>query len=261
MRAIKYASTACAFALVMALAGCSGAGTEASSSVGSSSTQAGGSQSAVAQVEAWEYTPLDEVHLENDAQTIYDSAADGTDAADYTPVIVLATQVVSGTNYAYLCETPDDEWHIVAVYQDTQKNDSIISDEAIDIEDVNTIDLDAEGGDEELVGAWEVIVPEGPSVLSEVSYFAFDAATTNISSVQNIDLTPVATLGQQTAQPGTNYRYLCVGVPEEDEDSDGSSSAAAEDASLYVLEVHATSDENASVTSLKFFDFLSYIDQ
>lgn len=59
-----------------------------------------------------------------------DSYQTGTITVAYTPVAVLGTQVVAGTNYAVLCKASEinkgTTWVIVYLYQDLENNASII---------------------------------------------------------------------------------------------------------------------------------------
>ena len=172
MKKLGYAVLACTVAMALALAGCSGnTAASSSSAADSGSTSAtesnAGTKEAPALDGGWEYQPLDEVYLDADAQKIFDNAAKGSDAAKYTPVAVLATQVVAGTNYAFLCESDANTWRIVAVYNDLQNKASIFSDEEIDVANVKVADTGQPGGDENVSGAWEPIMPEGPAVISE----------------------------------------------------------------------------------------------
>ena len=247
MKKLGYLVLAGACALAIALAGCSG-GTASSSSAESESSAAESSSTAI--TGGWAFTPLDEINLDADAQKVFKSATADSDAGKYTPVAVLATQVVSGTNYAFLCQTDANAWDIVAVYQDLQGKDSVMSDKAIDIAEVKADSLDRAGGDEELVGAWEVVMPEAPAVLPEDAWVAFDTAFESYANDKGLDLIPVASLGSQLVS-GTNYRILCA----------GQESASKPATSLYVVDVYAPLQGDPEFTSVNYFDLLSYIDQ
>ena len=244
MKKFGYLVIACVCAAALALVGCGNNGAASSSATADSESS---TKEAPAIDGGWEYQPLDEVHLDADAQKIFDNAAKGADAQKYTPVAVLATQVVAGMNYAFLCETDANTWHIVAVYNDLQDKASIISDEEIDVANVKVAETDQPGGDENLVGAWEVVMPEGPAVISETSWIAFDDA---MEGSAGLDLVPQATLGSQVVA-GTNYRYLCAGQPVVQDPS----------TSLYIVDVYSDLDGKSQISDVKYFDLLSYIDQ
>ena len=60
-------------------------------------------------------------------------ATENLDGAEYTPVALLATQVVAGVNYCILCQitpvVPDAEshWSLVYIYADLQGNAEIMN--------------------------------------------------------------------------------------------------------------------------------------
>jgi hypothetical protein len=64
-----------------------------------------------------------------------DSYQTGTITVAYTPVALLATQVVAGTNYAVLCKASEinkgTTWVIVYLYQDLQGTASVLSIEGL----------------------------------------------------------------------------------------------------------------------------------
>ena len=71
--------------------------------------------------------------INNKFQLAMDSYQTGTITIAYTPVAVLGTQVVAGTNHAFLCQAtvvaPDavPSWKIVFLYQDLQGNVSVLN--------------------------------------------------------------------------------------------------------------------------------------
>ena len=66
------------------------------------------------------------------AQTAFDKAADGFVGSHIEPMALLGTQVVAGTNHAFLCQAtvvvPDaqPEWMVVYLYQDLQGEISVL---------------------------------------------------------------------------------------------------------------------------------------
>ncbi len=61
---------------------------------------------------------------------IFNKAVEGTDYADYTPVTLLATQVVAGRNYKFLCTDAAGAEFTVVIYRDLSDNCSVTSVEA-----------------------------------------------------------------------------------------------------------------------------------
>lgn len=71
--------------------------------------------------------------LPEDAQAAFDKALAEWDGAIYTPVALLSTQVVAGTNYCILCQItpvvpdPVPTWALVYIYADLQGNAEIMN--------------------------------------------------------------------------------------------------------------------------------------
>lgn len=87
----------------------------------SSATLAGGWQPVTAEAQL----------LSEDAQAAFDKATEGLVGATYTPVAILSTQLVAGTNYCILCQitpvVPDavPTWNLVYIYADLEGNAEI----------------------------------------------------------------------------------------------------------------------------------------
>ena len=79
----------------------------------------------------WETVPHEAVKLPDNAQEAFDKVKDSLDDGEYTPVSLMATQIVAGTNYCILCQiTPSDsgaesKWALVYIYADLQGNAEI----------------------------------------------------------------------------------------------------------------------------------------
>ena len=79
-------------------------------------------------VGGWENIPHEAEALPDDAQEAFDKVKESLDDGEYTPVSLMATQVVAGTNYCILCQiTPSDpdagsKWALVYIYADLQGN-------------------------------------------------------------------------------------------------------------------------------------------
>ena len=102
--------------------------------------------------------------LTEEAQSAFDKATEGLLGVNYTPLALLGTQLVSGTNYCFLCEAtvvyPDAQpyYAVVSVYQDLQGKAEILNIVALDlgkIAESGTIeDSQPDGG--ALLGGWTV---------------------------------------------------------------------------------------------------------
>ena len=87
----------------------------------------------------WEAAQDNEITAERKA--IFDKATETLTGATYTPVTYLGSQVVAGTNHAFLCKSePSVEelktsptWIIVYIYQDLEGKCEIIKTEEVEL--------------------------------------------------------------------------------------------------------------------------------
>ena len=76
----------------------------------------------------WTVVPAQAAPLPEDAQTAFDKAVAAQDDGAYTPVALLSTQLVAGTNYCVFCQVTPKEadaapfWALVYIYADLQGN-------------------------------------------------------------------------------------------------------------------------------------------
>ena len=113
-----------------------------------------------AKVGGWTLT--DDGALTQEAQSAFDKAMEGLVGVNYTPLALLGTQLVSGTNYSLLCEAtvvyPDAQpyYAVVTLYQDLQGKAEVKNIVALDlgkIEESGKIeDSQPQGG--QLLGGW-----------------------------------------------------------------------------------------------------------
>lgn len=80
----------------------------------------------------WEMADHEAQELPDGAQKAFDTAKEKLKDGEYTPVSLLATQVVAGTNYCILCQVdPSDnsgqKWTLVYIYADLQGNAEIMN--------------------------------------------------------------------------------------------------------------------------------------
>ncbi|MCR4723247.1 MAG: hypothetical protein K5629_05665 [Eubacteriales bacterium] len=109
----------------------------------SSDADAWGSESGI--VGGWTETVSPE--MTDEAKTALEKACETLTGAEYTPVALLATQVVAGTNYRMICEarpsvpSPECRYAIVTVYADLQGKAEIL-----DITEFQDKDIYSESG-------------------------------------------------------------------------------------------------------------------
>lgn len=79
----------------------------------------------------WEITAAEGCTLPEAAQAAFEKATGTLLGATYTPVALLATQIVAGTNYCVLCQIapvvpdPVPKWALVYIYADLEGNAEI----------------------------------------------------------------------------------------------------------------------------------------
>ncbi|MBR3310865.1 MAG: hypothetical protein IKG15_03465 [Solobacterium sp.] len=187
----------------------------------------------------WTVNSEANVNLTEKETAVFEQATETLTGVGYTPVAVVAEQVVSGTNRAYLCTgtvvTPDaePEWYILTIYEPFEGSPEIIGNIKMDINNIYTLE---NVNTQEAVGSWEVKKAD-PVRLPENAQNAFDKAAEGYTGV---GFYPVALLGTQVVS-GTNYRILCRG---EMVTSDPV-------VSLYVIDVYEDPEHNAQITDVK----------
>ena len=217
-----------------------------------------------------------ETDVSEEDQQRFTNAASGLYAEIYQPVSVLATQLVAGMNYAYLCRlVPITEyqplWMIAVVYEDLEGNVSLTS-----IRDLNVNDpvlLAEKPGNDGAVGAWTAAgrtgdasseeAPQGIS-LPEGADEAFRQA---MEDYDGASVSPVALLADDETG-GTNYLVLCRENVTDPEDK----------GSIYVAVIHRAperiwaedtgdgdgtnqteTESRAEVVKMQPLDLLSYL--
>ena len=124
-------------------------------------TSACSQNKADANVGSWSITESTEMTAE--AQNAFEKAMEGLMGVDYTPVALLGTQLVSGTNYCILCEAtavyPDAQPYLALVYiyadlQGSAKVSGVIALDPGNILEIGIIqNTQAQSG---MLGGWKV---------------------------------------------------------------------------------------------------------
>lgn len=196
----------------------------------------------------WQVFEENTAHIGDDDIARFEKAMEGLVGVGYEPLDVIATQVVSGTNYAYLAKgttvtaQPEVGYYVVVVYENTQGEVQLHAINKIELGDVKVV-ANPEG--ENLVGAWEVMDTGKAGMLpGEDIQVAFDEAMTNLLGVS---LNPIALLGTQVVN-GTNYMVL----------SRGKTVTPEATLNLYVTTFNVNTEGKVEVLSNDIFDLLSY---
>lgn len=190
----------------------------------------------------------------DEEKAVFDKAVDGLDGVDYEPIRVLGTQVVAGTNYAFLARgttvtaEPVAQWYVLVAYQDLDGNVSLTSVQLVDLAEPKVAD---EAASDNIVGGWAITDSAGSASGSKAQLEPQEASEAFNKAAESYDgptLHPLATLGTQLVS-GANYLVLCDAVPE-----DGSN------AQLYLATVYADLDGGAQITEVRGFDLLGYME-
>lgn len=186
--------------------------------------------------------------LTEDSKKAFENAMKEYTGMELEPAALLATQLVSGTNYLYLCkgqavtQDPTAGWYMTVVYQDLQGNARITSVEEIDIANVKTTDKTQPS---DIVGGWALISSSEGAALPEDKEKAFSKASENYKEVS---LSPLALLATQVVA-GSNNLIICRGTTTEAEPAEG----------LYAVTMYVDPSGNAEFTDVEQLDMLSYI--
>ncbi|MBR4164303.1 MAG: hypothetical protein IKR11_12335 [Solobacterium sp.] len=110
------------------------------------------------------WTITDSLTVTEEAQNAFDKAMENLTGVNYTPLGLLGTQLVSGTNYCFICEAsvvipdPVPYYAVVSVYQNLQGEAQILNIVPLDIGDIaETGKINPKGQiPEQLAGGWYV---------------------------------------------------------------------------------------------------------
>ncbi|MBQ6451874.1 MAG: hypothetical protein IJJ29_08135 [Solobacterium sp.] len=176
------------------------------------------------------------------------AAMEGLTGVGYTPIAVLARQVVSGENTAFLAlgtqvtAEADKAFYVVTVYTNTEGKSSVTVIKAIDLTDIHAVE---EAPAADLLGGWTVEGHGRPGSLTAESEKALQDA---LSGMAGVRMMPVTLLGSQVVS-GMNYMYLLT----------GSQTASDTEDKIYVAEVYVNTEGKAETTVLKLLDLLYYV--
>lgn len=156
------------------------------------------------------YMDNEEAKLPAEVKEAFDKAMEGYTGAGFKVIGFLGTQVVSGTNYAFLCEKtlvtadPVSSISVVKVYVDLEGKAEVLDVKEIDFS-AFTPSEETEGEDAQAVtGGWEYSEAAGCGI-KDTCKEAFDKA---MEGMTGVGYEPIACLGTQVVA-GTNYAVLC----------------------------------------------------
>ena len=167
----------------------------------------------------------------------------------YTPVIVMAKQVVAGANYAYFCKAEAVtasravSWKVVIVNKPATGKPSVLAINNFNYKKIKTLKNAPKSSKAD--GAWSNIKKTYKTkVLPKAARKAFKKATKNYVGVS---LTSLVLLSTQVVA-GTNYRYLCSGVV-----------PGSKTVNYYAVDVYNNLKGKAKITSCKPVKMSAYL--
>lgn len=186
----------------------------------------------------WKIDITDSKQLLGEEEQIFEKAISNYDKKlDY--VSLLATQVVSGTNYMFLCKD-EKGYKVVVIYHDLEGNSKVTK--VSDFNPIKYINKENDLNKENLSGGWYVNVPAKPMMLPEKIQSYFDSATKSLTGISYYPIASIAHNGKN------NYAVLCYGDIVYKESN----------ASIYVLTLSIDKNNNSEIASIYEIDLSNY---
>lgn len=186
----------------------------------------------------YEWVTNNTANMMDEADSVRIAVSLRGEGTDFEVLDLVATQVVSGVNYMYLCYGAKEAggtpgYYFVTIYETTGGEDSVLGIVPIDITAIKTAEPLGKGA----TGAWAVKgTGKAGNLPDEKAQASFDAINTG-----DVTYNPVALLATQLVS-GMNYKALCRG----------------NDDNLYVVTWYNDLDDNASLTSAECVDIGAY---
>lgn len=189
------------------------------------------------------YTEAETPEIPKDIQAVFDKAMEEFTGAEYSIVAYLGSQIVSGTNYEFLCNStrttakPVTTLKLVTIYEDLEGKVEIS-----EIADINVTEYTEEKDMkfEQLSGAFQADKAIGGRLSEEVQ-IAYDKAMENLMGVS---YEPIALLASQIVS-GNNYAILCKATSVTEKPC----------TKLAVVTIYADLKSNAEITSTCPFEY------
>jgi len=194
-------------------------------------------------VGGWNFSDIAAENVTADEQAILDKAMEKTEGISYTAKDVIATQIVAGTNYAFLCivspvvPEPVSHWSIISVYRDLSGNAELLNITDIAADNVEVTD----SVNPHNSGSYYSVAKETSAPVPENVKKALDMN-------MGLSLSSIAVLGTQVVS-GTNYRILAYGTLV----------TAEPQTDLYVVDVYSSLDGKAEITSISPLCLSKYV--
>lgn len=179
------------------------------------------------------------MNIDSKAEKAYKTAVKSYKDGNLELISLLGTQVVSGTNYMFLCKETKDKtinYYFVTVYYDLKGNAKITKKSRLKIEDY--VRKDISYNDSIKTGGWTVYKNIGSSKLKKSQQEIFNKAIENESSKYK----PICLLATQLVA-GENYAFLALNESNE---------------TINIITVYKDIEDNIELTSIAYVDLADF---
>lgn len=185
--------------------------------------------------------------MPEEATKAFEKAMENYDGIAFEPVALLGTQVVSGTNYMYLCkgsnlDGSNQKWNVVVVYNNLEGEAQVSKVNDFDITKFTNVKEETEA--KEIVGGWEIYADFEAVGMEPQAKEAFEKATEGLDGAT---YKPIKLLGTQVVA-GTNYLVLC----------ETTTVTQTPTSKLVVLSIYRDLEGNATINSNVTVDLAEY---
>lgn len=200
-------------------------------------------------VGGWQTEEIYNNYLSEEETAVFNKGLEGIAGVKYEPVMVLATQLVSGTNYAFLVHgetvtaNPEHAYYILSVYEDLNKECEVKAINKLEVPGLEVMNADTEN----LLGSWKINSGGKAYVFAgeEEVQSSFDAA---VKDLDGIVYNPIQLLATQLVS-GTNYTALCFGKTTGNEDNP----------EIYVVTWYKDLQGNSTLSSSEVLNLQYYV--
>ena len=186
------------------------------------------------------------VAIPEEAQKAFEDAVKDYKDMTLDPMALLATQVVSGKNYMFLCKGTKDnttDYRVAIVYKDLNGVSKLSKVSKFDVEKYVSKKIDAPS--EQLDGGWKVYGNIDEYMIETEAYEVFEKATKGLTGA---NYSPLALIAKQVVS-GTNYAILSLGTLTTGEQFP---------THLYLLTIYKDLQNNVNLTSIAYVDITEF---
>lgn len=188
--------------------------------------------------------PTKQLEIPDNIKELFDSATSSYNKMTLTPISLIGTQVVSGTNYMFLCKGEDSKttkWVLVTIYLDPSNNAEVKNVKYLNLN--KYVNVNTDSTNTQTLGGWSVY----KGIVSNLDTNIEEVFNKAVSDNEKMAYIPIALLGEQIVA-GTNYAVLALGQSLDNPDA----------YSINVLTIYSKLDGTASLTSSAYVPLGQY---